>query len=30
MNTLEPRTVEFTANELVVALADGRRIATPL
>jgi hypothetical protein len=27
---LKPRTVEFTASELVVTLADGRRIATPL
>jgi hypothetical protein len=27
---LRPRAVEFTADELVVALADGRRIATPL
>ncbi len=27
---LKPRAVEFTANELVVTLADGRRIATPL
>jgi uncharacterized protein DUF2442 len=27
---LRPRAVEFTANELVVTLADGRRIATPL
>ena len=37
MNTLEidvgdlrPRAVEFTATELVVTLADGRKIATPL
>ncbi len=27
---LRVRAVEFTANELVVALVDGRRIATPL
>lgn len=27
---LRPQTVEFTATELVVTLADGRRIATPL
>jgi hypothetical protein len=27
---LRARTVEFTATELVVTLADGRRIATPL
>jgi hypothetical protein len=27
---LRPRSVEFTANELVVTLADGRKIATPL
>jgi hypothetical protein len=27
---LKPRAVEFTTNELVVTLADGRRIATPL
>jgi Protein of unknown function (DUF2442) len=27
---LHPRSVEFTATELVVTLADGRRIATPL
>ncbi len=27
---LKPRAVEFTANELVVTLADGRKIATPL
>jgi hypothetical protein len=27
---LRPRAVEFTANELVVTLADGCRIATPL
>ncbi len=27
---LRPRSVEFTATELVVTLADGRRIATPL
>ncbi|MEP7030104.1 MAG: DUF2442 domain-containing protein [Pseudolabrys sp.] len=27
---LRPRLVEFTATELVVTLADGRRIATPL
>jgi hypothetical protein len=27
---LKPRAVEFTASELVVTLADGRRIATPL
>jgi uncharacterized protein DUF2442 len=27
---LRPRAVEFTANELVVMLADGRKIATPL
>jgi hypothetical protein len=27
---LKPRAVEFTASELVVALMDGRRIATPL
>jgi hypothetical protein len=27
---LQPRSVEFTATELVVTLADGRRIATPL
>jgi len=27
---LRPRSVEFTATELVVALADGRKIATPL
>jgi hypothetical protein len=27
---LRPRSVEFTASELVVTLADGRRIATPL
>ena len=37
MSTLEldvgdllPRAVEFTAHELVVTLADGRKIATPL
>jgi hypothetical protein len=37
MSTLElevgdprPRAVGFTANELVVTLADGRKIATPL
>ena len=27
---LRPRSVEFTATELVVTLLDGRRIATPL
>jgi len=27
---LQPRKVEFTAGELVVTLADGRKIATPL
>ena len=27
---LRPRAVEFTANELVVTLADGRKIAIPL
>jgi hypothetical protein len=27
---LRARSVEFTASELVVTLADGRRIATPL
>lgn len=27
---LQPRSVEFTASELVVTLADGRRIATPI
>lgn len=27
---LHPRSVEFTSTELVVTLADGRRIATPL
>jgi hypothetical protein len=27
---LRPRAVEFTASELVVTLADGRKIATPL
>ncbi len=27
---LRPRSVEFTADELVVTLADGRKIATPL
>jgi len=27
---LKPRAVEFTAGELVVTLADGRKIATPL
>ena len=27
---LRPRSVEFTANELVVTLVDGRKIATPL
>jgi hypothetical protein len=27
---LRPRAVEFTAGELVVTLADGRKIATPL
>lgn len=27
---LRARAVEFTASELVVALADGRKIATPL
>jgi hypothetical protein len=27
---LRARVVEFTANELVVTLVDGRRIATPL
>jgi hypothetical protein len=27
---LRPRTVEFTASELVVTLQDGRKIATPL
>ena len=27
---LQARSVEFTATELVVTLADGRRIATPL
>jgi hypothetical protein len=27
---LRPRAVEFTADELVVTLADGRKIATPL
>ncbi len=27
---LQARSVEFTARELVVTLADGRRIATPL
>ena len=27
---LKPRVVEFTTTELVVTLADGRKIATPL
>jgi Protein of unknown function (DUF2442) len=27
---LRPCAVEFTANELVVTLADGRKVATPL
>jgi hypothetical protein len=27
---LKPRAVEFTATELVVTLADGRKILTPL
>jgi hypothetical protein len=27
---LKPRTVEFTATELVVTLVDGRKITTPL
>jgi hypothetical protein len=27
---LRPRAVEFTASELVVTLADGRKIVTPL
>jgi hypothetical protein len=27
---LKPRAVEFTAAELIVTLADGRKIATPL
>ena len=27
---LRPRSVEFTENELVVRLVDGRKIATPL
>ncbi len=27
---LKPRAVEFTASDLVVTLADGRKIATPL
>jgi hypothetical protein len=27
---LRPRSVEFTVSELVVTLADGRKIATPL
>jgi len=27
---LRPRAVEFTASDLVVTLADGRKIATPL
>jgi hypothetical protein len=27
---LRPRAVEFTADDLVVTLADGRKIATPL
>ena len=27
---LQPHAVEFTATELVVTLADGRKIATPL
>jgi hypothetical protein len=27
---LRPRSVEFTTSELVVTLADGRKIATPL
>jgi Protein of unknown function (DUF2442) len=27
---LRPRSVEFSATELMVTLADGRRIATPL
>jgi hypothetical protein len=27
---LRPRSVEFTASELVVTLMDGRKIATPL
>jgi hypothetical protein len=27
---LKPRAVEFTASELVVTLADGRKIVTPL
>jgi hypothetical protein len=27
---LRPRAVEFTATDLVVTLADGRKIATPL
>jgi hypothetical protein len=27
---LRPRAVEFTSNELVVTLVDGRKIATPL
>ncbi|MDF3062078.1 MAG: hypothetical protein K0S06_2187 [Microvirga sp.] len=30
MGDLRPASVEFTATELVVGLADGRRIATPL
>ena len=30
VGNLEPRAVDFTATELVVTLADGRRIATPL
>jgi hypothetical protein len=30
VGNLRPRTVAFTATELVVTLADGRKIATPL
>ena len=30
VDDLKPRAVEFTASELVVALMDDRRIATPL
>ena len=30
MGDLRPASVEFTATELVVTLADGRKIATPL
>jgi hypothetical protein len=30
IDDLKPRAVEFTASELVVTLADGRKIATPL